>query len=133
MLSGMAGGSITSTTFYLQQSADAAWTATFAVTITEVDATTLFDILDFWGIATNENTDYVKASISNAFKFLPKTTFAYEPAPIVGPEVTLSDDGTEASFDMPGSDVTVDYELVATWPWRCPSPWATARTATASD
>ena len=32
--------------------------------------------------------------------------------PNAGPEVTFNADGTEASFDMPANDLTVDYELV---------------------
>ena len=34
------------------------------------------------------------------------------PGYTAGPKVTINDDKTEASFDMPTSDVTVDYELV---------------------
>ena len=34
------------------------------------------------------------------------------PAEPAGPTVTINDDKTEASFDMPTSDATVDYELV---------------------
>ena len=34
------------------------------------------------------------------------------PAPAAGPTVTINDDKTEASFEMPTSDVTVNYELV---------------------
>lgn len=41
----------------------------------------------------------------NDYQYLPKTTFTYS-------NVEMNDDMTEASFDMPANDVTVDYELV---------------------
>ncbi len=127
-LSDMEDGTISALTFYLQQSASAAWTATFQVYLKEIDATTLTGItgpdastvvytgtLDargtemtvtfstpytynggnlligtynsvkssnspsayFYGVNQSENTGWYRTSST---KFIPKTTFTYEPS-----------------------------------------------------
>ena len=52
------------------------------------------------------NLDELKITAENYWVY-----YTYSDAP-AGPEVTTNDDNTEASFAMPTSDVTADYELV---------------------
>ena len=55
-------------------------------------------------------TGYYFNSSFDSFNYSLEITCA--PAEPAGPTVTLNDDKTEASFNMPTSDATVDYELV---------------------
>jgi len=52
------------------------------------------------------NLDDLKSTAENYWVY-----YTYSDAP-ASPEVTLNADNTEASFEMPTSDVTADYELV---------------------